>query len=98
MPFLLPDEEQQTWLMHLIYGVVKATQPMQPEEENWSRLLRQLRERGADYAQPGDAERAQLRIHQHAGIPAGPLRVGDAAAPAGLIRPEGRHETETYHS
>ena len=47
--FLLSDEEQQAFLMHLIYDVVKATRPMQPEEENWSRLLRQLRERGADY-------------------------------------------------
>ena len=43
VPFLLPDEEQQAWLMHLIYDVVKATRPMQPEEENWSGLLRRLR-------------------------------------------------------
>ncbi|MBQ6274030.1 MAG: amino acid racemase [Oscillospiraceae bacterium] len=49
VPFLLPDEEQQAWLMHLIYDVVKATRPMQPEEENWSRLLEELRRRGADY-------------------------------------------------
>ena len=47
--FLLPDREQQAFLMHLIYDVVKATRPLQPEEENWSRLLRQLRDRGADY-------------------------------------------------
>ncbi len=49
IPYLLPDEEHQQWLMHLIYDVVKATRPMQPEEENWSRLLADLRERGADY-------------------------------------------------
>ena len=47
--FLLPDEEQQAMLMHLIYDVVKASRPMQPEEEHWSRLLQELRERGADY-------------------------------------------------
>ena len=49
VPFLLPDEEEQQWLMHLIYDVVKATRPMQPEEERWSRLLEALRQRGADY-------------------------------------------------
>ena len=49
VPFLLPDEAQQAWLMHLIYDVVKASRPMQPEEENWSRLLEELRRRGADY-------------------------------------------------
>ena len=47
--FLHPDEKQQTWLMHLIYDVVKATRPMQPEEESWTRLLEDLRQRGADY-------------------------------------------------
>ncbi len=46
---LLPDREQQAWLMHLIYDVVKATRPMQPEEERWSRLLEELRGRGADF-------------------------------------------------
>lgn len=46
---ILPDGAEQEWLMHLIYDVVKATRPMQPEEENWSRLLAALRERGADY-------------------------------------------------
>ncbi len=49
VPFLLPDEKQQAFLMHLIYDVVKASQPMQPAEEDWARLLRELRERGADY-------------------------------------------------
>ena len=47
--FLLPDEKQQAFLMHLIYDVVKASQPMQPAEEDWAGLLRELRERGADY-------------------------------------------------
>ena len=47
--FLLPDETQQAWLMHMIYDVVKATRPMQPEEENWAKLLQDLRSRGADY-------------------------------------------------
>ena len=49
VPYLLPDEEQQAFLMHMIYDVVKATKPMQPEEENWSALLNDLRQRGADY-------------------------------------------------
>ena len=49
VPFLLPDEEQQSWLMHLIYEVVKASRPMQPEEAGWARLLEELRQRGADY-------------------------------------------------
>lgn len=49
VPFLLPDEEQQTEVMRLIYDVVKASRPIPPEEESWGRLLRQLRERGADY-------------------------------------------------
>ncbi len=49
VPFLLPDEAQQAWLMHLIYDVVKATRPMQPEEEHWARLLEELRAQGADY-------------------------------------------------
>ena len=47
--FLHPDEAQQAWLMHLIYDVVKASRPMQPEEPGWSRLLQELRQRGADY-------------------------------------------------
>lgn len=49
VPFLLPDQEERRWLMHLIYDVVKAAAPMQPEEEAWSRLLDGLRRRGADY-------------------------------------------------
>lgn len=49
VPWLLPDEEQQRFLMHLIYDVVKATRPMQPEEPAWRELLEALRARGADY-------------------------------------------------
>ena len=49
VPFLLPDEAQQAFLMHVIYDVVKATKPMQPEQEGWSCLLGDLRARGADY-------------------------------------------------
>lgn len=49
VPYLLPEPEEQAWLMHLIYDVVKATKPLQPEDENWSALLRGLRQRGADY-------------------------------------------------
>ena len=49
IPYFLPEPEEQEWLMHLIYDVVKATRPIQPEEENWSRLLNELRGRGADY-------------------------------------------------
>ena len=49
VPFLLPDEKQQAFLMHLIYDVVKASRPMQPAEEGWAELLRELKERGADY-------------------------------------------------
>lgn len=49
VPFLLPDEEQQAFLMHLIYDVVKASRPMQPAEEGWSHLLDELRGRGAEY-------------------------------------------------
>ena len=48
-PVFLPEPKEQAWLMHLIYDIVKATRPMQPEEQNWSRLLADLRARGADY-------------------------------------------------
>jgi len=34
--------------MHLIYDVVKATRPMQPEEGAWAALLEGLRRRGAE--------------------------------------------------
>lgn len=42
-----PDEREQDYLMHLIYDVVKATRPMQPEEDAWAALLEGLRRRGA---------------------------------------------------
>ena len=47
--FLLPDDTQRAEIMRFIYGVVKASKPLAPEEENWARLLNSLRERGADY-------------------------------------------------
>ena len=49
VPFLLPEEEERDVLMHLIYGVVKASRPLEPEEETWRRLLEGLRRGGADY-------------------------------------------------
>ena len=47
--FLHPDPEEQKTVMHLIYDVVKAFRPMEPERETWKALLRSLRGRGADY-------------------------------------------------
>ena len=47
--FVLPDEAQRDMLMHLIYEVVKASKPLEPELENWAALLLQLRKAGADY-------------------------------------------------
>lgn len=49
VPFLLPEEEERDMLMHLIYDVVKASRPLEPEEETWARLLERLRRSGADY-------------------------------------------------
>lgn len=49
VPFVLPDEAQRDMLMHLIYEVVKASRPLEPEVENWRQLLAQLRDAGADY-------------------------------------------------
>ena len=49
VPFLLPEGAQREELMRLIYGVVKASLPLEPEEASWRRLLDELRERGADY-------------------------------------------------
>ena len=49
VPFLLPDDTQRAELMRFIYAVVKASGPLAPESENWSRLLDGLRQRGADY-------------------------------------------------
>ena len=49
IPFMLPDEDERLLLMYLIYDVVKASKPIDPEEEKWSRLLDSLRKRGADF-------------------------------------------------
>lgn len=49
VPFLLPDEDERDCLMHLIYEVVKASRPIEPEAARWHSLLCALRERGADY-------------------------------------------------
>ena len=43
-----PGEYEQKTLMHLIYGVVKASRPMEPEKERWDAILDTLRGQGAD--------------------------------------------------
>ena len=43
-----PGEYEQKTLMHLIYGVVKASRPMEPEKEHWDAILDTLRGQGAD--------------------------------------------------
>ena len=45
---LIPNDEEQGRLMHLIYDVVKASLPMEPEKETWRSLLEGLRARGAE--------------------------------------------------
>ena len=47
--YLIPDAVEQDMLMHIIYDVVKASKPLAPETENWTRLLADMRARGADY-------------------------------------------------
>ena len=47
--YLIPDAAEQDMLMHIIYDVVKASKPRAPETENWTRLLADMRARGADY-------------------------------------------------
>ena len=47
--FLTPDAGEQDELMRLIYGVVKASKPLEPETEAWHELLTSLIGRGADY-------------------------------------------------
>lgn len=49
VPFLLPNEEEKDTLMHLIYDVVKAGQPLLPQLPLWQSLLDGLRSRGAGY-------------------------------------------------
>lgn len=46
---LVPNDSQQDVLMHLIYDVVKAGAPLDPEQGTWQTLLRELRAQGADY-------------------------------------------------
>ena len=48
VPWMHPDESEQRTLMHLIYGVVKASRPMEPARESWEQILDGLRARGAD--------------------------------------------------
>ena len=43
-----PGEYEQKSLMHLIYDVVKASRPMEPEKERWDAILDTLRGQGAD--------------------------------------------------
>ena len=40
---LVPDEGEQDVLMHLIYDVVKASKPLEPEQGAWQALLDGLR-------------------------------------------------------
>ena len=47
--YIVPDDEEQSILMHLIYDVVKASKPLTPEKTLWQSLLDRLREKGADY-------------------------------------------------
>ena len=47
--FMTPNEEERRELMRLIYDVVKASMPLEPEAENWRTLLSGLAGRGADY-------------------------------------------------
>ena len=46
--FMTPDESERDELMRLIYGVVKASKPLEPETESWFALLSELGERGAE--------------------------------------------------
>ena len=47
--FMTPDESERDELMRLIYDVVKASRPLEPETESWHALLSDLAERGAEY-------------------------------------------------
>ena len=49
IPYMIPDEPEQNVMMHLIYDVIKASRPLEPETETWRGLLSGLAERGADY-------------------------------------------------
>ena len=47
--FMTPNAAEREELMRFIYGVVKASRPLEPETEPWHELLSALSERGADY-------------------------------------------------
>ncbi len=47
--FLIPQDAEQDTLMHLIYDVVKASKPIEPETDTWRALLSGLRARGAEF-------------------------------------------------
>ena len=47
--YLVPNEEEQAKLMHLIYDLVKASLPLHPAAQDWRDVLDGLRGRGADY-------------------------------------------------
>ncbi len=49
VPYLRPDAEERSVLMHLIYDVVKGGLPLRPEEPLWQTMLDSLRKKGADY-------------------------------------------------
>ncbi len=49
VPCLHPDTAEQKTVMRLVYEVVKASRPFEPETEIWRNLLSSLRSRGADY-------------------------------------------------
>lgn len=49
LAYLVPDQQEQKVLMHLIYDLVKASLPLHPEAALWRDLLAGLRSRGADY-------------------------------------------------
>ena len=47
--YIIPDKNEQSTLMHLIYDVVKASKPVLPERQAWRALLDGLHDKGADY-------------------------------------------------
>ena len=46
---MIPNEQEMETLMYLIYDVVKASKPLEPEAERWNALLSGLQDEGADY-------------------------------------------------
>lgn len=46
---IIPDNEEMRTLMYLIYDVVKASRPLEPETERWTGLLKRLKLKGAEY-------------------------------------------------